>query len=276
VAGLDLSNGELVALAFGPAAEDPAALAARIACWNEHARPVIRDLGWHLGRPLVTFDLRSADALGRPGDVADGDLAARCAALGALLDAAGLGLACGPADLVLGADGPWLRRPAIWPADPARPLEQRLHALGSQLAARTPAPDVIESTVAHGRAAAALARVRVSRRARVVLAVACCLLSALIVSGLTGSSHGDGVARAAPPRVMPKVLEAVPAQAPRPVVLHPQKPAPSSRGGPARLLFVAPTVVRPPPPVAAIAARAPPPVAEPPRRGWVAGLFAGS
>ena len=118
VAGLDLSSGDLVALAFGPAADDRAALTGRIACWNEHARPRIRDLAWHLGRPLVTFDLRAADALGPSGDVAAGDLAARCAALGALLDAVGLGLPCGPADLAVGVAGPWLRRPAIWPADP--------------------------------------------------------------------------------------------------------------------------------------------------------------
>jgi hypothetical protein len=109
-----------------------------------------------------------------------------------------------------------------------------------------------------------------------VLAVACCLLSALVVSSLAGSTHGDGVARAAPPRVTPRVLPLVTVPPPRPVVLHPQKPASSSRGGPARMLFVAAKVVRPPPPVAAIAAPAPRPAAEPPRRGWVAGLFAGS
>ena len=115
-----------------------------------------------------------------------------------------------------------------------------------------------------------------SRRARVVLAVACCLLSALVVSSLAGSSHGGGVARAAPPRVAPEVLTVRPAPPPRPVVLHAPEPAPSARGGPARMLFVASKVVRPPPPVAAIPAPAPRPVAESPSRGWVAGLFAGS
>jgi hypothetical protein len=276
VAGLDLSSGELVALAFGPGADDPAALAVRIACWNERAGPAIRELGWHLGRPLVAFELRLADSLGASCDADGGDVAARCAALGAVLDAAGLGLPCGPADLALGADGPWLRRPAIWPGDPARPLSQRLPELGSRLSARAPVPVAVDRPAARGRVAVVLARcVPGGRRARVALVVACCLLSAL-VSSLAGPSHGGAVARAARPHVTPQVLEALPAPAPRRVALHAQAPPPRSRGGPARVLLLAVKRVHPSPPVAATPPPAPRPVAEAPQRGWVEGLFVGS
>ena len=56
VTGLDLATGDLVGLAFGPGASDPAALVSRIDAWNELALPgcpPVRELRWHLGRPLV-------------------------------------------------------------------------------------------------------------------------------------------------------------------------------------------------------------------------------
>ena len=125
VAALDLSSGASVSLTLGPPGAEPAELEARIARWNALALdgcPVVADLRWQLGRPLISCEpLRGRPP--RPPLVLERPLlVARAAALGAALDAADLGLAVGAVDLAVGPLGVCLRRPAVWPADPERPL----------------------------------------------------------------------------------------------------------------------------------------------------------
>jgi hypothetical protein len=280
VAGLDLASGELVGLAFGPAGDDAEALEARVARWNGlglPACPAIRELRWHLGRSLVAFDLLPSVAIGPPFDDASSDDVARCAALGEVLAAAELGLPVGPADLALEPGGPLLRRPAIWPHDPRRPLPVALADEASRLLARLPLRDIPAATAEHGRARTALARrVPASRRTRLALVAACGLLSAILVSGLSRPAHEASRARAVPPRAAPAVLaRAAPVRARR-VAVHARQVRPSSRGGPAHVLVLARPVA--PPPRRDLPARPSPPprIVATPTRGWVDGLFVGS
>ena len=56
VAALDMSSGAAVSLTRGPPGTEPAELEARIARWNALALdgcPVVADLRWQLGRPLI-------------------------------------------------------------------------------------------------------------------------------------------------------------------------------------------------------------------------------
>ena len=68
-------------------------------------------------------------------------LVARAAALGAALDAADLGLAVGAVDLAVGPLGVCLRRPAVWPADPERPLARALADAAARLLDLRPEAD---------------------------------------------------------------------------------------------------------------------------------------
>lgn len=278
VAGLDLATGELVGLAFGPSVSDPAALASRIDAWNQLALPGcprVRELRWHLGRPLLSFDLRPP---GRPTDL-DGALAvARCGALGEQLARAGLGLPAGPADLAIGPAGPLLRRPAIWPRDDERPLSGVLAALASRLLERAPAP-VLEPVEAPARRLrpALARRLPRSRPGRLILVAACAALAGLVVSSVASSSHGAAVASAAPLALAPPSLPAPLAPPHRHAAERAPVARPGARGGPARLLVRAsrPVVAAIPAalPARPVAAR----VAEPTAlRGWVEGLFVGS
>jgi hypothetical protein len=287
VTGLDLSTGDIVGLAFGPGAGDAAVIADRITRWNELAQPTVRDLHWHRGRPLVSFDPAPPGTFAPCYELAPGDVVARAAELGELLDRAGLGLECGPADLALGPDGPYLRRPAIWSPDPARPLACQLAERASRLVERAPAPTAATTHVEPRRARALGRCVPGTRPSRIALVVASALLSALVASTLVGSSHGGSVAAAAPPPSPPSALAARPAVAPRHVTARVRAVRPISRGGPARVLLLAPGPV-PPPPVAPTPSPTPTPVPVPvpvrterpareaPTRGWVEGLFVGS
>jgi hypothetical protein len=274
VPGIDLSTGSLVGLSFEPGAGEADELASRISRWNGLAppgSPRVRELHWHLGRPLVVFDSAAqGDGLARDRTAA----VARCDSLGDALDAAGLGLIAGPADVAFGPDGPCLRRPAIGVADPARPLATILagHAMRLIDCVRDDEPV---------RAPPRARRVRVravpaSRRARIALLVSCGLLSAFVVSSVRGSSHGEGVAAAAaPPALAAPAPLAPPTPVAAPAPARVDVPPPTSRGGAARVLHVTVEprvrrriVVAPP-----RAARVAPPHAE---AGWVAGLFVGS
>jgi hypothetical protein len=276
VGGLDLASGELVGLAFEPGADDAAALALRVARWTALGLagcPVIRDVTSHLGRPLVAFDAptgRGAFAGDRVQALARGE------ALGEALDAAGLGLVIGPADLALGPDGPYLRRPAIGACDPSRPLARVLVERAALLVARAPAPDEAPEPERPRRARPSLGRiVPRSRPGRIALVVAAGVVSAVVASSLTGASGGDGVAAAAPlARVLPAARVA-----PLPAVARSHRALaqvrPISRGGAARVLVLPlPVASRRPAPVAMT--RAAPEVSAPPERGWVEGLFVAS
>jgi hypothetical protein len=280
VAGLDLASGELVGLAFGPAADDAEALAARVERWNGldlPACPVIRDLRWHLGRPLVAFALPPYAPGSAPFDGASGQDVARSAALGDVLAAAGLGLPAGPADLALGPGGPFLRRPAIWPHHPARPLPDALAKRASRLIGRVPVPDGPPVSTEQRRTRARLARrLPSSRRTRLALVTACGLFSAILVSGLSRPADERSLARAEPPRAAPAALAAAARARPRRVALHPRALRSSSRGGPARVLVLArPAAPAPRRDVPAPSSTAPH-VLVTPTRGWVDGLFVGS
>jgi hypothetical protein len=280
VVGLDLASGQLVGLAFGPAADDAEALAARIERWNGldvPACPTIRDLRWHLGRPVVAFDLPSYASGRALFDGARSHEVARCAALGEVLAAAGLGLPVGPADLALEPGGPVLRRPAIWPHDPGRPLSAVLATRATRLLGRVPVRDIPLARAGQGRARAALARrVPASRRTRLALVAACGVLSAILVSGLSRPAHEVSLARAEPPRAAPAALAAAASARPRRVALHMPQARSSSRGGPARVLMLARPAA--PPPRRDMPARpwTPSRVVATPSRGWVDGLFVGS
>jgi hypothetical protein len=277
VSGIDLSTGVLVGLSFEPGAGEVDELESRIARWNALAPPgcpIVRDLHWHLGRPLVVSELASpadAPARDRTGVVA------RCDELGGALDAAGLGLLAGPADVALGPDGPYLRRPAIGIADPARPLGSILAAHALRLIDRVPADEPVREPPRSPRVrVGAVGLIPASRRARVALLVSCGLLSAFVVSSVRGTSHGDGVAAAAarPPLAAPAAL-APPMPVATSAHARVDAPPPISRGGAARVLLV--TVERRARRrivvAAPAAARVVPLHAE---AGWVAGLFVGS
>jgi hypothetical protein len=279
VAGLDLATGDLVGLAFGPSVSDPAALASRIDTWNEFALPgcpPVRELCWHLGRPLVSFDLRPLPCM--PADLDGALVAARCGALGEQLARAGLGLPAGPADLALGPAGLLLRRPAIWPCGDERPLAGVLAELASRLLERAPEPVVERAPAPARRVRPALARrLPRSRPGRLILVAACAALTGLVVSSLASSSRGGAVANAAPVALAPPPL-AAPLPAPRRQVEARARVArPSARGGPARVLLRASPPVVPATPPALPARPAATRVAEPQAsRGWVEGLFVGS
>jgi hypothetical protein len=281
VAGLDLASGDLVGLAFGPALDDAGALAARIDRWNALGLPgcpVVRELCWHLGRPLVAFDLLAPGTGSTRFDGVSGHVVARCAALGEVLASAELGLPPGPADLELGRGGPFLRRPAIWPHDPGRPLSAVLADDASRLIGRVPLRDVAPATADHRRAIGALVRRGPgSRRARLVLLVACGLLSAVLVSVIARPTHAIPVARAAPPRAAPAARAAAAHPGPRRTEVPAPRPHAVSRGGPARVLLAAARpVARPAPPRVQAPPSTPPPVVAAPSPGWVDGLFVGS
>ncbi len=277
IPGIDLSTGALVGLSFEPGAGEADELGARIARWNALAPPgcpIVRDLHWHHGRPLVVFEpasLRDGPMRDHTGVVARGE------ELGGALDAAGLGLLTGPADVALGPEGPYLRRPAIGVADPARPLASALAAHALRLIDRVPDDEPVREPLRSRRVrVGAVRHAPSSRRARVALLVSCGLLSALVVSSVRGTSHGDRVAAAAarPPLAAPAIL-ALPTPVATPVHTRVAAPPPISRGGAARVLLatVEPRarrriVVAPP-----AAARVVPRHAE---AGWVAGLFVGS
>jgi hypothetical protein len=274
--GIDLSTGALVGLSFGPGAGEADELESRIARWNELAPPgcpIVRDLHWHLGRPLLVFDPPA------PGGALAWDrteVVARCDELADALAAAGLGVLAGPADVGLGPEGLYLRRPAIEVADLARPLGAILAAHARRLTDRVPVDEPVREPPRPKRVRVGAVRlVPASRRARVALLVSCGLLSAFVVSSVRGTSHGDGVAAAAPPPLAAPAALALPKPAAAPAHVRVGRPAPTSRGGAARvlLLTVAPhvpgrVVVAPPAPARVV-----------PRQreaGWVAGLFVGS
>jgi hypothetical protein len=278
VLALDLTCGALVSLAFGPSSVDPGELAARIGRWNALERagcPMVRELHWHLNRPLLASGAgATVDARAVMGAEAAAAMLVQAAAIGAALDREGLGLPSGSSGLALGAAGPWLRRPAIWEGDPGRPLARRLADDLSALlgATRTPEPEAVAPRRSRVRAVA-LPRVLDARRARVGLVAAATLGSAFVVSGLVG---GAGAARApdtaplAAPLVSARVV--LPAlQRATPVVSR-SRARPAARGGAARVLVVAaPPVVRVAAPTTRVASHD-----RPPRpRGWVEGLFVG-
>ena len=277
MAGLDLSNGDLVGLAFVAAADGPEALAARIDRWNALAMPGcprVRELRSHLGRPLVAYELLSAGALAERSESARSELVERCAALGEALGEAELGLPTGPADLALERAGPVLRRPAIWRHDPERPLPTALAERASQAIARVPLPAGVPATAGRRRTAL-VRRLPESRRARLALVVACGLLSAALASGLARPTHPSALVRA---RTAPAAPVAGGAVRPvsRPVAARAARRPPTSRGGPARLLLrVRPLARRAPAPEPARAAT-PPTARVTATPGWVGGLFVGS
>jgi hypothetical protein len=280
VAGLDLASGELVGLAFGPSADDAEALVARVERWNGLHLPActaIRDLHWHLGRPLVAFALPPYTPGGAPLDDASSHDVARSAALGDVLAGAGLGLPVGPADLALGPGGPLLRRPAIWPHDPDRPLSDVLAKAASRLIGRVPLRDVPPARTEQGSLRAELARrLPASRRTRLALVAACGVLSAILVSGLSRPAHQSSLPRAEPLRAALAAPAAAAPARPRRVALHAPVLRSSSRGGPARVLQLArPATPAPRRDVPARSSTAPRVVATP-TRGWVDGLFVGS
>ena len=276
VSGIDLSTGALVGLSFGPGAGEAGELESRIARWNGLAppgSPIVRDLHWHLGRPLLVFELPApggALAWGRTEGMA------RCDELADALAAAGLGLLAGPADVGLGPTGPYLRRPAIEVADPARPLGVDPGAHVRRLHDRAPVEQPVGEPPRPARVRAGAVRlVPASSRARVALLVSCGLLSAFVVSSVRGTSHGDGVAAAAPPPLAAPAALALPKPAAATAHVRVDRPVPTSRGGAARvlLLTVAPhvprrVVVAPPAPARVVPRQ--------PDAGWVAGLFVGS
>jgi hypothetical protein len=277
VAALDLSSGASVSLAFGPPEVDRAELEARIARWNAlelDGCPVVTDLRWQLGRPLISCEPlhglppRPPLALERPL------LVARAAALGAALDAADLGLAVRVVDLAVGPLGVCLRRPAVWPVDPERPLARALADAAARLLDLRPEADPAPASVRRRwtRPAAGF-RARGPRRGRVALALGVVVVAAVVSSSLLGGSRGAAPARAAnayrptAPRQVATV-RAAPAHAP----LRRPRVRPTSRGGPARVLLVAP---RPRPRATAPAPVPVTHVAVTPHPGWVAGLFVG-
>jgi hypothetical protein len=276
VAALDLSSGASVSLAVGPAGADPLELDERIERWNALALqgcPAVRELRWHLGRPLISSERHVGPPPRAPLAHERPLLVAQAVALGTALDAAGLGLPVGVADLAVGSTGICLRRPALWPSDPARPLAHALAGAAARLLDLVPEADHARAPAPwRARATAALCDLR-SRRVRVALVLGVAVLAAVISSSLVGGSHGDASAHAAAVSVpVPAHRSAVvPA---RPARNHARVPRarPTSRGGPARVLLVVPRV---PTHAHAPAPRRTVRVAPPPPSGWVAGLFVG-
>ena len=85
-----------------------AELEARIARWNAlelDGCPVVADLRWHLGRPLLSCEPCAACLRARRSCWSGRCSSARAAALGAALDAADLGLPPGAVDLAIGPTG---------------------------------------------------------------------------------------------------------------------------------------------------------------------------
>ncbi len=245
VAGLDLSSGASVSLALGPPGVDRADLEARIARWNAlelDGCPVVSDLRWHLGRPLICC--KSLHGLPpRPPLVLERPLlVARAAALGAALDAADLGLAVGAVDLAVGPRGVCLRRPAVWPADPERPLARTLaDAAARLLAQRAEADSEPAPAPRRGTRMATRFRDRGSRRGRVALALGVVVLAAVVSSSLLGSSRGATSARAADaPRTIARQRVATVSATPPRSRVRQTHARPTSRGGPARVLLAVP------------------------------------
>lgn len=277
VAAVDLSRGASVTLTLGQPGVERAALEARIARWNTlelDGCPVVADLRWQLGRPLISCEPlpglppRPPLALERPL------LVARAAALGAALDAADLGLDVGAVDLAIGPKGVCLRRPAVWPADPERPLEGALAEVAARLLDRRSGVDAEPAPARRRRARTVIGfRGRGSRRSRVALTVVVVVLAAVVSSSFLGSSRGNASAGAADPRrpSARRQIASVPATSTLPSV-RPPRVRPTSRGGPARVVVVAapprPRATAPAPVTVTHAAVTPP-------RGWVAGLFVG-
>ena len=202
VAGLDLSSGELVALAFGPSADDArrarrahrALERARAAAAHPRARTGISGARWcrsicvpPMGRALGRARRRRARG--------------RCAALGAMLDAGGArASAAGPPISPLGVAGPCLRRPAIWPCDdPTRRSRRRLRdARGSAARRACPvaAPSRSGPPAGASRTRARRTLAPATPRARVVLVLACRrALRARRSRASRGRRTGRGVAR---------------------------------------------------------------------------------
>jgi hypothetical protein len=111
-------------------------------------------------------------------------------------------------------------------------------------------------------------------RARIAAVLTCGVLSALLVSSLTGGSRDGGVARAAPLPVAPAALASAPPARARTLHVPAPRPAARSRGGAAQVLL-RPVSRRPPP--RAVAPPLPRVDVERHREpGWVEGLFVGS
>jgi hypothetical protein len=279
VTGLDVATGDLVALAFGPGG-DLGDLAERVERWNGRRPagcPAVRGLHRHLGRTLTAYDLLPCAPLAARTAAERSLMVERAAALGEALSGAGLGLAAGPADLALGHDGPLLRRPAIWPLDPERPLSKMLAEQATRSLDRIPERDAVPAVRQPGRMRRTLARaVPCSRRARVALVVALGVLSAVIVSALSGPTHAAPSALARAPQPAAAAAAPLAAAHPRLAVGRSRRPQPSSRGGPARELLAAPLPTPPPRTAVHAPLRTPPVRVAAPTRGWVDGLFVGS
>jgi hypothetical protein len=283
VPGLDLSCGEPVSIELRPAGDhDHDGLLRRCERWNALALagPAVREVRQHLGRSVVCsdplVDLPRDGAWPVPRDM----LAAQGATLGAALDRAGLGIAPGPPELVLGPAGPLLRRAPIWPADPARSLERVLaHAVVSLLGALTERAHDEPVPSRPRRPIGALRGELASRRVRVTCAVAAAAACALIGSSLLSGSHGvsPGVARASARPATPLVPRAA---LRAPVAAAPTRAPARARGGGARILYMPParharaaSLVRAPKPSVARPATVRPDGVRPP--GWVDGLVVG-
>jgi len=286
VPGLDLSCGEPVSIELRPAGDhDHDGLVRRCERWNALALggPAVRDVRQHLGRSVVCSHLHVPAPEGDPGAVQRDELIAQCAAFGAALDRAGLGIAPGPPELALGPAGPLLNRAPIWPADPARSLEQVLAHAGVSLLGPLPERAHDEPAPPGPRRRRRVGSLRgelASRRVRVTCAVAAAAACALIGSSLLAGSHdvSAGVARASVPPLLPakpRVAPLVPATAPQVVV------RPHARGGAARILFV-PSPKHEPVTTLARPATRQRASSRAPRRdrvrppGWVGDLFVGS
>jgi hypothetical protein len=134
-----------------------------------------------------------------------------------------------------------------------------------------PAPAGVAVAAARPRRGAVIPR---SRRARALVLVASGVLSAILVSSLTGASPHADIARAAPLPLAPAALAPAPPVRPRTLHVPAPRAAPRPRGGAAEVLLqpVPPRAARP------VLAQPPAPVradthSEP---GWVEGLFMGS
>ena len=283
VPGVDLARGELVCLGFGPSGDDHGRLLERIDRWNAHApagSPVVRELAWHRGRPLLAYELPSCEA---PADARSLGPSCRVEAFAADLAAAGLGLPVGPADVAIGVEGPALRRPAVWPADPARPLAVALAPHVARLLERLPGSrqEMLEARRVRALPRRLTGRLGPSRRLRFAGVIACGAVAVIAVSGTTSGGGSPARPSAFPARAVAP-LHAVTAPA-RPTPHRSSAPAalvrPMARGGPARVLAL-PRVRHPAPAITPAipwrpraTMRAARPAAHP---GWVEGLFVGS
>jgi hypothetical protein len=277
VGGLDLTCGEPISLAFGPATSDAAVLVSRIERWNALSlagcQP-IRGLHWHRGRPLLAWSPTVLSPHEAPGSATSLPLD-QLATIGEALDDAGLGLPAGAGAIAFGGvAGAYLRLPAVWPAEPARPLARRLPADAALLLAgrlALPAePPPARLRVARARARAAPSALR-SRRARIALVASAGLCSAVVASIAVGGTHATPTANGAPVVTVPAVSARVVSPAPASTRQAPQ-PRPIARGGAARILLEAPRTAHRT--VVVVARPAPHPRAAR-SGGWVEGLFVG-